>query len=526
MAKTLVVLRVSTDVQDTESQKKDLVSYLISKGLNEKDFIFLDAVGASAVKLNDAYQNFIEKIKAYCTSGKVDSIALWHLNRLGRNDRILSEMLFFFIDNKIQVYVKAPEFKLLDDDKNPILVSKMLWEMFSILIKSETDELKAKTKRGIDFKKSKGLYVGGKVKYGYKVVNDERVENIEESTIIKKIREEYATGNYSRKQLYEEFKGESLRGKDITAYTIETLLGDSFKEFSNKATNEKIDKVKATNNKQANKKQKGTYFALATKLIKCPDCGYNLGYNKGAYICINHSKMWRTGKKCSFTSSIKADILDNELLNLAIKIDSDKANVISREDIKKLSKEIVEWERKLQNIIKFKDKVITTKKRVLDNYEKGYIEEPERDSKVDKLNEQIKDLEERENSINSNITINKDKIVLIQDGNTKVDYSKLTDEDKYKLVHKHIEKIYVKSGESRYSKTLIVYDKYDRVYNYQYNSRDSKTPIKLVKFRIDTKRLELEQLGKASDILNNKTAKDLIDLDYKRVIKIHKLDDE
>ena len=71
-----------------------------------------------------------------------------------------------------------------------------------------------------------------------------------------------------------------------------------------------------------------------------------------------------------------------------------------------------------------------------------------------------------------------------------------------------------------------MYDKYDRVYNYQYNSRDSKNPIKLVKFRINTKRLELEQLGKAGDILNNKTAKDLIDLDYKRVIKINKLDDE
>ena len=176
MGKTLVVVRVSTEKQETEAQKTELVNYLTAKGLNEKDFIYLEESGASAIKLNEKYLNLINTIKEYCESGEVDSVALWHLNRLGRNDKILTDMLYFFIDHKIQVYVKEPSFELLEANREPSIINKMLWSMFAMLIKSDTDELKAKTKRGMDFKKGQGLYVGGTIKYGYKIVNSQKVK--------------------------------------------------------------------------------------------------------------------------------------------------------------------------------------------------------------------------------------------------------------------------------------------------------------------------------------------------------------
>lgn len=499
MGKTLVVLRVSTDVQDIDSQKKELIGFLNSKGLKEKDFIFLEAVGASAVKLNDKYKEFIEKIKDYCTTGKIDSIAFWHLNRLGRNDRVLSEMLYFFIDHKVQVYVKEPSFNLLDENKEPNIVSKMLWEMFSILIKSETDELKAKTKRGIDYKKAKGLYVGGKVQYGYKIVEGKRVEDVEETLFIKKVRKNYSTGKYSLKTLYEEHKGETLRGKDVSRNTIETLLGDSYKGFSTDSINKNIKIVKEKNNKVANKKHKGSYRALAVKLIKCPDCGSFLGYSKGSYFCCVHSAPWKSTKKvCNFKGTIKAEPLDNLLWELVKEIDSNKAEIIARENIYTLTKDKIELEKKLENINRLKTKALTKKDRVLDSYFNNLIDSSKRDSKIKSIEIELKDIEERVSSIKSNISIILSKIELIKSGKEEIDYSSFSEVDKYNLVHTHIKRVNIKEGKNRYNKEIKIYDKYNRLYEYDYNSRDRDKPFNLVKREVITTTYELELINRIS----------------------------
>lgn len=43
--KVLLVVRVSSDVQDTDSQKEALKQHLIRKGLDEKKFIYLEEEG-------------------------------------------------------------------------------------------------------------------------------------------------------------------------------------------------------------------------------------------------------------------------------------------------------------------------------------------------------------------------------------------------------------------------------------------------------------------------------------------------
>lgn len=515
MGKTLVVVRVSTDEQDIDSQKKELIGFLNSKGLKEKDFIYLEAVGASAVKLNDKYKEFIEKIKDYCTTGKVNSIAFWHLNRLGRNDRVLSEMLYFFIDHKIQVYVKEPSFNLLDENKEPNIVSKMLWEMFSILIKSETDELKAKTKRGMDFKKGQGLYVGGTIKYGYKIVNSQKVRDEEEVNTIKEIREKYATGEFSLRKLYLYYKGTTLRNKDITIYTIETLLGNSYKEFTSKVVNDKIDHIKRLNNKNATKKQKGTRVYLANKLIKCPSCGNNLGYNKGYYLCFRHQAQWKTPEKiCNFSSSIKAEPLDNLLWSIVKDIDSKKANILERDNVRKLTKDKLALEKRLTAIETYKaNKLLVKRSRILNNYENSLITETERDKKLKEVDTELIETEKNIDSLKAHIDVITSKINLLNTGTSSIDYSTFSDDDKYNLVHTHINKILVTDGENRYKKNITIYDKYDRVYEYNYNSRDS-SPFMLISTRINTTRLFLEAVNK-----RNNFAKSILDLEYEVLSK-------
>ena len=53
MDKTILcIIRASTEKQETESQKKELVDYCKAKGFVEDEMAFIEVAGASARKLN------------------------------------------------------------------------------------------------------------------------------------------------------------------------------------------------------------------------------------------------------------------------------------------------------------------------------------------------------------------------------------------------------------------------------------------------------------------------------------------
>ena len=105
--KILCIVRASTERQETESQKKELIEFCITKGFVEDEMEFIEVAGASARKLNKKYIQMLEDIKATLrTSPTIKAVALWHLNRLGRVKMCLTEMENFFVENKIQLYVK------------------------------------------------------------------------------------------------------------------------------------------------------------------------------------------------------------------------------------------------------------------------------------------------------------------------------------------------------------------------------------------------------------------------------------
>ena len=168
MAKRILgVVRVSTKNQDTKPQKKELQEFLKSKGYRPNEIEWIEVTGASARKENDAYLKMLEDIKRKIETKGLDTVALWHLNRLGRTETSLSKMKDYFVDNKIQVYVKNPYLQLFNDDKTLNQGCSMAWSLFAAMIKYETDELFQKTKRGKQSAKEEGKCVSGRARYGY-----------------------------------------------------------------------------------------------------------------------------------------------------------------------------------------------------------------------------------------------------------------------------------------------------------------------------------------------------------------------
>ena len=63
MKKILCVIRTSTIRQEIESQKSDMVNFLLSKGYQEEEIEWLVSKGASARSINKAYLEMLETIK-------------------------------------------------------------------------------------------------------------------------------------------------------------------------------------------------------------------------------------------------------------------------------------------------------------------------------------------------------------------------------------------------------------------------------------------------------------------------------
>ena len=231
MEKTILcIIRASTERQETESQKKELVAYCKAKGFTEEQMEFIEVAGASARKLNKKYIQMLEDIKAtILTNPTIKSVALWHLNRLGRVESKLHEMKEFFVEHKIQVYCKNPEFILLNDDGTANAAGGITFSVYASLVKHETDEMFAKTKRGRDRNKAQGIYNGGNIKYGLTLDNTKHfIINTEEASIIRLIFDLYSSGKYSIYKLVLELNSRDItkNGQKMNYDMVQGILAD------------------------------------------------------------------------------------------------------------------------------------------------------------------------------------------------------------------------------------------------------------------------------------------------------------
>lgn len=103
MAKVLCIVRSSTEAQEIETQKKELIEFARTKGYDDDDMVFIEAQGASARSLNKKYIKMLEDIKSTILNNKeIKAVALWALNRLGRVESKLHEMKEFFVNIFLQ----------------------------------------------------------------------------------------------------------------------------------------------------------------------------------------------------------------------------------------------------------------------------------------------------------------------------------------------------------------------------------------------------------------------------------------
>lgn len=465
--KILCIVRASTEKQETESQKKELIEYCITKGFAVEEMAFIEVAGASARKLNDKYIQMLEDIKAtLLSSPTINAVALWHLNRLGRVESKLHEMKEFFVTNKIQVYCKNPDFTLLDDKGNESAAGGIAFSVYASMVKFETDEMFAKMNRGRERNRANGIFAGGKIKFGYTLdATKHFIINENEAKTIRLIFELYATGKYSFYTLVEELRARGITkdGQKITYEMIQNALAD---EAYYKGINGKIplidkklfDKCAAikANTVAVKRTKESRNINFAVGLLKC-SCGNNFIASGDFYRC--YSKMNNNRKKkvveCD-SPTIRRDVLDDLLwlvtrpLQQKFLMEKDTVSIGEQKDkINVLTVKVSTAQKELSNIKGRKEKLEDAyyvdgsmteaqfKKRLASLHSK----ELQTESQIRNYNVEIADIEKKIKQIELPTSDRYLQSLLLSD----LDENEIEDRKKIKeMMFMHIEKVTIK----------------------------------------------------------------------------------
>ena len=289
MKKCLIWTRVSTERQEIESQIKETIEY--AKSLEFDEFASISRVGASAYKANELYLDMIEEFKNLIETDKdIKAVVCWHLNRLARNDQYAIQIKNFLIEHKIQLYIKEPQLKLLNDDGTVNEGAELVFNIFAAMSRQQISELRAKSHRAKVRDKALHKYIGARVPFGYKAEDGFVVIDETNAKIINELFDMYATGEWSYNTLAREFN-ERQGTNYFDKHNIKSMLTNKHYYDGEMCppiiTKEQYDKA-ATRREGCTSRPQGNHnIRFAAKLIQCPVCGKHYTANVRDYRCVN-----------------------------------------------------------------------------------------------------------------------------------------------------------------------------------------------------------------------------------------------
>lgn len=460
MGKVLVLVRVSTDAQETDGQRSELVDFVRSNGYRDEDMIIIESSGASAIKLNEKYLDIVDTIEHYVKSGEVNCVAVWHINRLGRDDRVLTNLKHLFITHKCQFMCKNPTLFLLNPDGSVNSGTELAYSLFSTLVKQDMAEKMEKFKRTKRRYAQEGRYCGGgTILWGYDVVDSYYTINEESAEIIRLIFDLYSTGKYSAYRIAKELndRGYTKNGSPFYTEGVNKIInniaycGEPIKTFNNRVypaiiTKELFDKcaeIVDRNRKGYRRSRTSNDKVLAQKLIKCPKCGRAYMSNGKEYRCCYHA----VDKKyyCDNNIYVNIQLMDSLLWRVASTEHIFYLMEMNEEKLEEHKKELQISEDKL-TVLNTKINTINDKKqRIIDSYVEGLINKEVRDNKLQKVKAEADEHNKTVNTLKESITklqelINsyrkEDIDAVINNG-----IDALSNQDKYNIVHRHIKNV-------------------------------------------------------------------------------------
>jgi len=170
MAKTVAYLRVSTNSQDLETQKLEILEYARKHELRIYEFIEI-VISSHKSPKQRRIEELLEKL-----NGSTDTLVVTELSRLGRSTTEVITLINALINRNVRVIVIKQG---LDITKHN-LQSKVMITLLSLFSELERDLVSLRTKEALATKKAQGIKLGKPKGSIQKSKFDEHVDKIKE----------------------------------------------------------------------------------------------------------------------------------------------------------------------------------------------------------------------------------------------------------------------------------------------------------------------------------------------------------
>lgn len=356
MKNYIAIIRTSTERQEIESQRAELLEFMKRDGIDESQVHVIGEAGASAIKLDEEYRKNLEKAYTLINNGGIKCVYAWALDRIGRNEQVMFGFKQFLIDHKVNLKIVNPSLTLLNPDGTTNSGMEIAFSLYVTMSKQEMEQKQARFKRGKKRNVEQGRFNGGpRPLFGY-IKNEHGfvVPDPVESEIVMTMFTLYSTGEYSGKNLSNEVferYGKRIGQEVIAAYLKNpTYCGKTAEKYVSGRTYPAIISeelyLKCKEIAKANRiMYKSNKVNLCVGLIKCRKCGKRFYCNFSHYRCYG-----RTDRSCDNSVAIATEILENIVWNYARLLETDMLLNNSKEDIQRYEEEIELFETKISNL--------------------------------------------------------------------------------------------------------------------------------------------------------------------------------
>lgn len=244
----IVLVRVSTAIQNFEPQIADLIRYAEKMGYTDLHKVETKESGLADISDKEGF----EKLKSFIKNNPhYNTIFATELSRIGRRQSVLHQIKEWLISNKIQLYLKDTGYSLFDSEGNISAAGEIMFTLFGYFAESELKTKKDRFQRAKKHLMSLGLSISGKTLFGYKKQMTSEGRNTlvldeENSVIVKKLFSWYLSG-------YENKQNPSIRDISVKCLKENFPLYTHSKRNVNKLLKEEgYTGFKITNNKRKN----------------------------------------------------------------------------------------------------------------------------------------------------------------------------------------------------------------------------------------------------------------------------------
>lgn len=359
--KCIIFSRVSSDRQSFDEQTLELRQLAEQYGYPPDTHMLIE-YKESGIRLKEEDRLGLTEMKEMISDNpQINCVFASEISRIARTKKVLFSIQDFLVQRKIQLIIAEPRIVLLNPDSTINDAADFAFTMYSQYAESEMRQKQDRFKRGRERSKREGKWHGGRLLYGFKVVDKRLVPDESLAPIVRHCFEIYSDGQsqeYVAKYL-EEF-GVKRKGHNIA----KMLNNPKYVEIVGR---ELFDAVQAA---KTSRKQPPKYrlHSPGERKMKCSECGRHYVHITTCYVCLGRLKPYHD---CKSGFSINARWVDALLFTFSKYGYAARLHVTRIDDEERIRQTLSELPKKLDAAQSEWNRLNNKRFRVMELYTEG-----------------------------------------------------------------------------------------------------------------------------------------------------------